>query len=98
MKLSNLLNHPLDQFEIVSILTIILCDKPGNILPVEATFITNLTFTIFFIIFIFRIVFGYVFNNGSATIIETILLKIFVLVRSICYSNTSLSRNSYFTI
>jgi len=94
----NLLNHPLDQFEIVSVLTIILCDKPGNILPVEATFITNLTLTLFFIVFIFRLVFGYIFNNGNSTIIEIILFKIFALVRSICYSNTSLSRNSYFTI
>jgi F-type H+-transporting ATPase subunit a len=94
VSIDQLLNHPLDQFEIVALYPY------GSYfsLPVSFSVISNLTIILLCNVFLIRMLFsaGYEYSNFNA--LELFLLQVYYLVKSVIKSNTSLKRYQYFTI
>lgn len=94
MLLTNILFHPLDQFEII----VLAFYWTGIGMPVGATLLTNLTIICALNVFLIRILLGTIFDKGNFNVWELILRECYNLVKSIIKSNTSLKRYQYFTI
>jgi len=67
-------------------------------MPVGAAVVTNLTIILLLNVFLFRILFGAVFDRGPFNVWEFLLIEIYDLVKSIVRSNTALKRNQYFSL
>jgi ATP synthase subunit 6 len=86
--------HPLDQFEIV----VLLFYWSGIDMPVGPAVLSNLTVILLLNVYLFRFLFGIIFNRGLFNAWEFLIVEINNLVKSIVRSNTSLKRNQYFSL
>src|ERR1700722_8820371 len=67
-------------------------------MPVGPAILTNLTIILLLNVFLFRFLFGVIFDRGFFNMCEFLMIEIYELVKSIVRSNTSLKRNQYFSL